>query len=74
MILDPALGRPLQPNPVGTNVLLDLKRKVQPLLDAGPWRQAAYILFARAGFTPDLQAMARAEGVRLVRADDLLEA
>jgi hypothetical protein len=61
MILDPALGRPLQPNPVGTNVLLDLKRKVQPLLDAGPWRQAAYILFARAGF-------------RLVRADDLLEA
>jgi AAA+ ATPase superfamily predicted ATPase len=61
-------------NPVGTNVLIDLKRKVQPLLDAGPWRQASYILFARAGFTPDLQTMAKAEDVRLVRADELLEA
>ncbi len=54
-------------------MLLDLKRKVQPLLDAGPWRQASYILFARTGFTPDLQAMAGAEGVRLVPADDLLK-
>ena len=61
-------------NLVGTNVLLDLKRKVRPLLDAGPWRQASFILFARVGFTPDLQAMAAAEGVRLVRADELLEA
>jgi AAA+ ATPase superfamily predicted ATPase len=61
-------------NSVGTNVLIDLKRKVQPLLDAGPWRPASYILFARAGFTPDLQAMAKAEGVRLVRADELLAA
>jgi AAA+ ATPase superfamily predicted ATPase len=60
-------------NPVGTNVLLDLKRKVWPLLDAGPWHHASYILFARVGFTPDLQTMAGAEGVRLVSVDDLLK-
>lgn len=58
--------------PVGTNVLDDLKRKAYPLVRSIGWRSAHYALFARAGFTPALEALAREEGVLLVGPDDLL--
>jgi hypothetical protein len=66
--------------PVGTNVLDDLKRKAHLLVvseksigaatSAGPTLH--YILFARSGFTPALEAVARDEGVLLVNPSDLL--
>ncbi len=67
--------------PVGTNILDDLKRKAHVLVASernarmtGPSASALalhYALFARA-FTPGLEAVARDEGILLVRPDDLL--
>lgn len=59
---------------VGTNVLDDLKRTAYPVLQAGGWRPVVYLLCARAGFTPALEAHARAEGVLLVGPAQLLAA
>lgn len=52
--------------PVGSNILDDLKRKTHPLIAQHKWQSVSYILFARAGFTPALQAQAQHEGVLLV--------
>jgi len=68
-------------NPVGVNILVDLKRKAQVLGDAGRpglpartgWRRVSYVLFARAGFTPELRTVAASEGVRLVEARECVE-
>ena len=59
-------------NPVGTDVLDDLKRKVQVLNASGKWQQVYYALFARAGFTLALQETARSEDVRLVEPPELV--
>jgi AAA+ ATPase superfamily predicted ATPase len=59
-------------NPVGVNVLVDLRRKAQVLAASGRWTKVSYALFARAGFTPDLQTVAASEGVRLVHAAELV--
>lgn len=65
--------------PVGLNVLVDLKRKAQVLWstafaagapDHRP--KVSYALFAKAGFTPDLQTVAASEGVRLIQAEELV--
>jgi len=58
--------------PVGTNVLDDLKRKAYSLVQAGGWPTVVYLLCARAGFTPALEAQAREEGILLVGPEQLL--
>ena len=59
-------------NPVGTDVLDDLRRKT-PLVDpVSRWPAVSYALFAKSGFTSALVARAAAEGVRLVVADALV--
>ena len=60
-------------NPVGLSVLVDLKRKAQVLGVSGRWPKVSYALFAKVGFTPDLQRVAAAEGVRLVQAAELVQ-
>jgi hypothetical protein len=52
---------------------VDLKCKAQALGAAGRWPKVHYALFARQGFTADLQAAAAAEPVRLVTAADLVQ-
>ncbi len=59
-------------NPVGLDVLVDLKRKAQVLGAQERWPQVSYVLFAKAGFTPELWAAAASEGVRLVEATELV--
>jgi uncharacterized protein len=59
-------------NPVGTDILDDLRRKT-PLVDPERrWPAVSYALFAKSGFTPALIARAAAEGVRLVGPDALV--
>ena len=58
--------------PVGLNVLVDLQRKTQALLAESELRYVTYALFAKHGFTPDLVALARTEGMLLVDAADLV--
>lgn len=60
-------------NPVGLDVLVDLKRKAQVLGASGKWPKVSYILFSKVGFTPGLEALAASEGIRLVRATELIE-
>lgn len=57
--------------PVGANVLAELRRRAARLEALG-WSVAGHYLFARSGFTPELeQAAARGE-VRLVSVDQVL--
>ncbi|WP_176226573.1 ATP-binding protein [Candidatus Hakubella thermalkaliphila] len=53
---------------VGLEVLVDLKRKAQVFGAQERWPRVSYVLFAKAGFTPELRAAAPSEGVRLVEA------
>ena len=55
---------------VGLNVLEDLQRKGRLMMAGYPGWQVAYILFARAGFTPELETRAAQEGIRLVSIQD----
>ncbi len=57
-------------NPVGTNILEDLKRKVAYLSRNGEWQNVYYYLFTRAGFTEELKIRAPQEGIRLVSLAD----
>ncbi|MCL4505204.1 MAG: ATP-binding protein [Chloroflexi bacterium] len=59
-------------NPVGIDVLTDLKRKVQVLLRNGEIQKVQYALFARSGFTPALERRARDEGVQLYTVHQLV--
>jgi len=61
-------------NPVGVNVLDDLKQKAQVLLREGDITQLHYVLFARAGFTPALELQADEEGITLVTVDEIVRA
>jgi AAA+ ATPase superfamily predicted ATPase len=58
--------------PVGTNILDDLKRKAHSLVRSTGWRSVHYALFARGGFTPAPETLAKEEGVLLVSPEDLL--
>jgi hypothetical protein len=68
--------------PVGTNILDDLKRKAYLLMGSerkvgatsAAGAQPQYALFARSGFTPGLEAVARDEGILLIGPNDLLAA
>ncbi len=59
--------------PVGLNILEDLKAKVN-LLPGGPWSRVTYALFAKRGFTNDLQVRAARgeEEILLIPMADLL--
>jgi uncharacterized protein len=53
-------------NPVGIDILEDLKKKVGVLNSSGQWEEVHYCLFSRSGFTAQLQKRADSEGVLLV--------
>jgi AAA+ ATPase superfamily predicted ATPase len=58
-------------NPVGSNVLEDLRRAARSLQQEGDWERVYFVLFARSGFTPALRELAAREGVILVETGDL---
>lgn len=60
-------------NPIGSNILEELKHKAGLLLQSSKIQKVQYALFSRAGFTPLLQEQARVEGVRLYTTEDLLK-
>lgn len=59
-------------NPVGVNVLDELKQKAQVLLREGDIAQLHYVLFARSGFTPALKLRAGEEGITLVTVNEIV--
>jgi uncharacterized protein len=59
-------------NPIGSNILKDLKRKTETLQLAKSWDRITYFLFAKGGFTPALQELATKEDVYLVTVEDCL--
>ena len=59
-------------NPIGTNILDDLKRAAEALLTGRAGARVTYVLFARAGFTAALQDVAQREGVLLVKVDEMI--
>jgi len=59
-------------NPVGTDILENLKRKTQSLQQTKSWDSITYFLFAKSGFTPALQKQASKEGVHLISVEDCL--
>lgn len=61
-------------NPVGVDILDDLKQKSRAIQGEGEILQLHYALFSRSGFTPALEAVAQAEGVRLYRVDEIVGA
>jgi hypothetical protein len=60
-------------NPIGINVLEDLKQKVDVLLQNSEIQNVQYALFSRSGFTPTLEVQASAEGVGLYTTEDLVK-
>ncbi len=59
-------------NPIGTNILEQLKQKAQAF--TGEIHQMRYALFSRSGFTPALEAQAQAEGTALYKLDEIVRA
>jgi AAA+ ATPase superfamily predicted ATPase len=59
-------------NPIGSDILKDLKRKTQTLQLTKSWDRITYFLFAKAGFTPALHEQATKEDVQLVTVEDCL--
>jgi hypothetical protein len=59
-------------NPIGTNILDDLKHKAQVLARESGILHMQYILFSRSGFTPALEKQAQMENVALFTATDLV--
>jgi AAA+ ATPase superfamily predicted ATPase len=60
-------------NPIGVNILEDLKHKSGLLLHNIEIQKIHYALFSRSGFTPALQEQARREGVELYTTTDLIK-
>ena len=60
-------------NPVGTNILMDLKLKAQVLLKDYGVQKVQYALFARTGFTPALAEQAKTENVGLYTVESLVK-
>lgn len=54
-------------NPVGIDILQDLKQKVETLQAARTWESISYFLFSKSGYTPALQEQAsRDKNIHLV--------
>ena len=60
-------------NPIGGNVLEDLKRKAIVLCRNTEIQRIQYALFSRSGFTPTLEEQARVEDISLFRTEDLVQ-
>jgi len=60
-------------NPVGTAVLDDLKQKSQSLIKEYDLQNVRFALFARTGFTPALEEIAKAEGIGLYTVASLVD-
>jgi Predicted ATPase (AAA+ superfamily) len=60
-------------NPIGTNVLDDLKQKAIVLLNSSEIQKVQYALFSRSGFTPALEEQATTERVGLYTTEDLVK-
>jgi uncharacterized protein len=61
-------------NPIGINVLEDLKQKIHALLQNNDIQTVQYALFSRSGFTPAMEEQARVERVDLYTTKDLIKA
>ena len=62
-------------NPLGTNVLEDLKHKAQALMEYDDRIQSVqYALFARSGFTKELREQATNEGIGLYTVEEIVKA
>ena len=60
-------------NPVGSDILQDLKRKTQTLQPMKSWDNVTYFLFAKSGFTQALQEQASIEeNIHLISVEDCL--
>ena len=60
-------------NPVGVNVLENLKTKAQTLAGEKGLDQIYFALFSRTGFTPALEEQAIKEGVKLVTVEQIVK-
>lgn len=60
-------------NPVGINVLEDLKQKAGVLIQNNVFQKVQFALFSRSGFTPALEEQANTEGVGLYITEDLIK-
>ena len=60
-------------NPVGTNILEELKQKSQVLIERYGIQKLQFALFARSGFTNALKEQARLEEVELFTVDSLVK-
>jgi len=60
-------------NPIGINVLTDLKQKSQIALRTIEISTIYYALFSRNGFSSELERVAKKEGVSLYTVDMLVE-
>jgi AAA+ ATPase superfamily predicted ATPase len=60
-------------NPIGINILDDLKQKAQVLLREGEISHVHFALFSRSGFTPALEKQAKDESVSLFTVEQLIE-
>jgi uncharacterized protein len=58
--------------PIGPGVLHSLKAKTIAIDPERRWPHVHYALYARSGFTREMQGLAQAEGIRLVSAAELL--
>lgn len=59
-------------NPIGSDILEELKRKTKTLRSTKSWSYIIYFLFSRSGFTPALQKQAMIENIQLVTVQDCL--
>ncbi|MEN6500652.1 MAG: ATP-binding protein [Rectinema sp.] len=59
-------------HPIGTRVLDDLKQKVEILTKDHEIKDVQFALFARSGFTIDLENRAKIEGIQLFTIDSLM--
>jgi hypothetical protein len=59
-------------HPLGMSVLDDLKQKAGVLTKDHEIEQVQFAIFARNGFTPDLEARSRSEGIGLFTVDPLV--
>ena len=59
-------------NPIGTNILVDLKQKAQLLMKDYGVQKIQFALFARSGFTPALEEQANVEGIALYTVNSLV--
>jgi AAA+ ATPase superfamily predicted ATPase len=60
-------------NPIGTNILVDLKQKAQVLIKDYEVQKIQFAIFARSGFTTALEEQAKAEGISLYTVASLLK-